>query len=112
MIYDVQISEQAEADLRGIYEYIAFELLSPETASGQLDRLEYHISKLDTLPRRFRTYDREPWHSRELRVMPVDHYVVFYIPDDASLTVTIIRVMYDGRNVDNELAQHTYIRKT
>ena len=31
MIYEVIITEQADADLRGIYEYIAFELLSPES---------------------------------------------------------------------------------
>lgn len=30
MIYDVVFTEKAEADLRGIYEYIAFELLEPE----------------------------------------------------------------------------------
>ena len=35
MMFDVQISEQADADLRGIYEYIAFELLSPQNAAGQ-----------------------------------------------------------------------------
>ena len=40
MIYDIVISYQAEIDLRGIFEYIAFELKSPENASGQLDRLE------------------------------------------------------------------------
>ena len=40
MIYDIVISAQAEIDLRGIFEYIAFELQAPENASGQLDRLE------------------------------------------------------------------------
>ena len=40
MIYDIVISDQAEIDLRGIFEYIAFELQAPENASGQLDRLE------------------------------------------------------------------------
>ena len=29
MMYDVQLSEQAEKDIRGIYEYIAFDLQSP-----------------------------------------------------------------------------------
>ena len=36
MIYEVEVSEQADSDLRGIFEYIAFELQSPENASGQL----------------------------------------------------------------------------
>ena len=30
MIYDIVISDQAEIDLRGIFEYIAFELQAPE----------------------------------------------------------------------------------
>lgn len=40
MIYDIVISYQTEIDLRGIFEYIAFELQTPENVSGQLDRLE------------------------------------------------------------------------
>ena len=46
MIYEVEVSEQADSDLRGIFEYIAFELQSPENASGQLDRLEEQILSL------------------------------------------------------------------
>ena len=43
MIFKVVISSQAEKDLRGIFEYIAFELLSPENATGQLERREKQI---------------------------------------------------------------------
>ena len=50
MIYEVEVSEQADSDLRGIFEYIAFELQSSENASGQLDRLEKQILGLDTMP--------------------------------------------------------------
>lgn len=49
MIYEVEVSEQADSDLRGIFEYIDFELQSPENASGQLDRLEEQILSLDTM---------------------------------------------------------------
>ena len=107
MIFDVQISEQADRDLRGIYEYIAFELLAPENAAGQLDRLESAISKLDYMPDKFRMYDREPWKSRGLRVFPVDNYFVFYIPNEETRIVTVIRVMYGGRDIDKELKRHT-----
>lgn len=108
MMFDVQISEQADSDLRGIFEYIAFELLAPENAAGQLDRLEEAISKLDHMPEKFRRYDREPWRSRGLRVFPVDNYLVFYIPDMETRIVTVIRVMYGGRDVDKELKRHTH----
>ena len=51
MIYEVVVSEQADRDLREIFEYIAFELQSPENAIGQLDRLEEQILSLDTMPK-------------------------------------------------------------
>ena len=84
MIYEVEVSEQADSDLRGIFEYIAFELQSPENASRQLDRLEEQILSLDTMPERYRKYEKAPWKSRGLRVLPVDNYVVLYIPDRLS----------------------------
>ena len=34
MSYKVTLTEQAEADLRSIFEYIAYKLLSPENAIG------------------------------------------------------------------------------
>ncbi len=75
MKYDVTFTEQAENDLRGIFEYIAFDLLSPENAAGQLDRIEEKILSLGEYPEKFRQYEREPWKSRNTRVVPVDNYV-------------------------------------
>ena len=103
MIFQVEISEQAENDLRQIYEYIAFELLAPENAEDQLNRLEKRIIGLSEMPKRFRLYEREPWRSRGLRVLPVDNYVVFYIPEEDKKIVMITRVMYAGRDIANEL---------
>lgn len=107
MAYDVVISNQAETDLRGIFEYIAFTLQERQTASEQLGRLEKSIKSLEQMPRRFRAYGKEPWHNRGLRIMPVDHYLVFYIPDDNRQSVSIVRVMYGGRDIDGQLERFT-----
>ena len=107
MIYEVEVSQQADSDLRGIFEYIAFELQSPQNASGQLDRLEEQILSLDTMPERYRKYEKEPWKSRGLRVLPVDNYVVLYIPDSDKKVVTILRVMYTRRDIDHQLNLYT-----
>ena len=106
MMYAVELSEQAELDLRGIFEYIAYELLSVQSAAGQLDRLEARISALDHHPKRYSLYDREPWRSRGLRTVPEDHYRVFYLTDDERAVVTVIRVMYAGRNADQQLNRY------
>jgi len=109
--YEVIISEQADQDLRGIFEYIAFEILSPDNAAGQLDRLEAAIEKLETFPEGHRLCEDEPWNSRNLRVIPVDNYVVFYIPDKDEMTVTVIRVIYSGRDMDAQLNRFTKYEK-
>ena len=103
MSYEVTLTPEAKHDLREIYGNIAVELQSKQNANGQLDRLEENILKLDEMPERFRVYDREPWRSRNLRVMPVDNYLVFYIPEHETKIVTVLRVMYGGRDIDAQL---------
>lgn len=107
MKYDVILTEQAETDLRGIFEYIAYDLLAPENAAGQLDRIENKILSLADYPEKFRLYEREPWKSRNTRVVPVDNFVIFYIPDNDKAVVTVIRIMYSGRDVDKQLDEFT-----
>ena len=99
MIYKIDITAQAKADLRGIYDYISIDLLSPQNAIGQLGRLEESIMGLKQMPMRFRKFETEPWYLKGLRIMPVDNFVVLYIPNEDTGVVTIIRVMYGGRDI-------------
>jgi len=104
--YNVEISEQAEIDIRGIYAYIAEDLQSPEYAEGQLERFEEAIYKLDKFPERFRSYDKEPWKSLGVRVLIVDNYVALYVIEEEKgkeKQVTVIRVMYSGRDIEAQL---------
>ncbi|MBL1056628.1 type II toxin-antitoxin system RelE/ParE family toxin [Ligilactobacillus agilis] len=101
----MKITAQADKDIRNIYEYIAYDLQSPKNASNQLERIEKCIMSLDHLPKRYRFYDREPWKTRGLRIVPIDNYCVFYFVDDDNLTVSIIRVMYSGRDIIAQLSQ-------
>lgn len=103
MNYSVTLTAQATSDLKDIFKYIAYDLQSPEIASGQLDRIEKAIFSLDTMPERFRVYDKPKWRERNLRIMSVDNYLVFYIPDHEKKMVSIMRVMYGGRDIDRQL---------
>ncbi|MDR0854020.1 MAG: type II toxin-antitoxin system RelE/ParE family toxin [Clostridiales Family XIII bacterium] len=107
MIFGVEISEQANNDLRGIFEYIIFQLNAPRNAASQIDRLEEQILSLDQCPERFHLYNKEPWKTRGLRIMPIDNYLVMYIADNQRQIVTVIRVMYGGRDVDAQLERYT-----
>ena len=87
MIFHVAYSAEARQDLRDIYEYIAYELLAPEAAAGQTERITKATRSLERMPLRHRLYEEEPWHSYGVRILPVDNYLVFYLPDETSATV-------------------------
>lgn len=103
--WKVAYTEQAENDLRGIYEYIAFSLLELEIAKRQAKRIMEAAAKLNEMPFRYRLYEKEPWHSQGLRVLPIDNYLVFYLPVEDKETVVIIRIMYGGRNIEEQLCK-------
>ena len=103
MIYSIVLTPQAKSDLVEIFRYIAVELQSTQNAEKQLTRLQNAIASLDQMPKRYRLYDRPKWKKRNLRIMPVDNYLVFYIPSHDDSTVTVLRVMYGGRDADKQL---------
>ena len=103
MNYKINLTPKAQSDLNEIFRYIAVDLQSIQNATGQLDRLENAISSLEQMPERYRVYDKEPWRSRNLRIMTVDNYLIFYVPNNEERTVTVIRIMYGGRDIDAQL---------
>ena len=105
MSWRVVYTAEARKDLRDIYEYIAYGLLAPETAAGQTRRILQAVRALDEMPLRYRRYEEEPWHSRGLRFFPVDHYLVFYLPETGQNTVNIIRILYGGRDIRQQLKE-------
>lgn len=106
MTYSVQITHQAEKDLRNIYEYIAYTLQSVQNAVAQLGRLKESIYSLNQLPERYRQYEKEPWHSLGWRIMPVDHYCVFCMPDHNRKVVTIIRILYGKMDMETVISNN------
>jgi len=105
MIWKVDYTEDAEQDLQDIYDFISGILLAPGIAENQTNRIMDAVDSLDHLPLRHRLYDYEPWNSKGLRFMPVDNYLIFYLPDTSQRTVAIIRIMYAGRNIEKHLSE-------
>ena len=103
MIWHIDYAEAARQDLRDILDYIANVLLEPVTAAGQVSHIMDAADSLENMPIRHGLYDKEPWRSRGLRIMPVDNYVVLYLPDESKNIVTIIRVMYGRRDIVSQL---------
>nr|WP_288975737.1 type II toxin-antitoxin system RelE/ParE family toxin [uncultured Shuttleworthia sp.] len=105
MNYRVEYTSEARQDMRDIYAYIAEKLMVPETAEGQVNRIMDAADELEEMPLRFSLYEFEPWRSQGLRFVPVDNYILFYLPREEMNTVYIVRIMYGGRDIRRQLKE-------
>ena len=103
MSWKINYSEQALEDLKSIYEYIAYELLVPDAAAKQVNRIMQSVKELDEMPMRYKVFEEEPWKSKQLRSYPVNNFVVFYLPKEETNTVYIVRIIYGGRDIEQQL---------
>ena len=103
MIYEVEVSEQADRDLREIFEYIAFELNEPGIAIAQARRIRDSIRRLDIFPARNKAVEWEPWHSIGMHQMSVDHFIVFYTVSDKDFSVNVLRIFYGRRDIQGHI---------
>lgn len=99
--YSIIYSPQAFLDLTELYEYIRFTLQVPKTAQKQVNRIKHAIRSLETMPMQYTLVNWEPWCSKGIRRISVDNYTVFYQVDENQMTVTVIRIFYSGRNIEN-----------
>lgn len=54
---------------------------------------------------RYRTYEEEPWQSQGLRYFPVKNYLIFYLPDESAGKVYVVRAIYGGRDISQQLEE-------
>ena len=99
--YGILITDEALNDMESIYEYIAEELLAPDTAMGQYNRIADAIETLDQMPERIKLMESEPEKTRGLRKLIVDNYAVFFIVEDDTVIVT--NVLYGASDIENRL---------
>lgn len=107
--YQIIYSPEALEDIRKIYSYIAYELRVPDTALNQVNRIRKEIRSLDLMPMRYSVVDWEPWKSMQMHKVPVDHYVIYYIVDIGLCTVTVIRIVYGGQNIEDSIKSESMI---
>ncbi len=105
MNWKIQYSASSREDLRWILEYIAYELLSPEYAARQVERIMKAVRSLENMPMRHSVYSEEPWKTKQVRFLPVDNYIIFYLPKDETNTVNIIRIIYGGRDIKRQIKE-------
>lgn len=102
--YSIIYSPKAKDDLKEIYSYIAFTLLVPDTAKKQVNKIRKTIRSLNFMPARNPIVDWEPWKSMGMHKIPIDNFIIFYTVNNINFVVTIIRIVYSGRDIANTIS--------
>ena len=103
--YTVVYAPQALEDLRDIASYLTFTFHAPDTAKRLTSRIRKQIRELDHLLARHPAVEWEPWHNINLRHVSVGNFVVFYRVEEAGQTVTVVRIVYGGRDLEQLFLQ-------
>ena len=96
---------QARQDLKNIYEYIANSLHAPDTARNMYWQIIQSARSLESMPERNLLYKEEPWHSQGVRFIPVKQYLLFYTVNNETHTVSIVRILYGGMDINHQLEE-------
>ena len=97
-MYDLQISDLADADLDAMVKYIAVELANAAAAIGFLDKLEgvYHFLK--TSPGIYPLCDDSRLRSKGYRKTVVGNYILIFRIEKSARKVHIVRFFYGGQD--------------
>ena len=97
--YKIKVNPKAIRELDSIYEYIANEIMAPENAKGQVDRIKKSILSLDTFPQSHQERNEGRYAGKGYRQLLIDNYIVIFRIDEPHQTVYIITIQYQGRNL-------------
>ena len=97
-MYKLQFLPVARDDLRGIAEYISAELGAPEAAMRLAEKIVSAADSLSDFPYAYPVYVPVRPTAFEYRKISVENYLVFYTVDEASKTVTVMRIIYARRD--------------
>ena len=64
-------------------------------------RIRKAARSLDALPGRHSVVDWEPWQSMGMHRFTVEDFLLFYLIDQSIRTVTLVRIVYGGRDLQN-----------
>jgi len=101
MIYDVQLIDESEDDLRNIYEYFAFKRKESRLARKIYKQIMDKLNSLEEMPFRYPVYQEEPWKSRGVRQVFAGSYCGFYFVTEN--IVKVFRIMYGGMDLSAAL---------
>ena len=103
--YSYQFACRARDDLDDIVGYIAIDLGNPPAATAFVDELVATIDRVCCFPEIGTPVVNEFLSRSDVRRQLVKNYIMYYVPDHAARVITVLRIVYGRRNLDEVLAE-------
>ena len=98
MSYQIRITATAERDMINASNHIEFVLKNPKAADDLLDEAERKISSLSDFPEKFKLIDDPVLASWGVRFVVINGYLAFYVIDEDTRQVIVIRFLFQKSN--------------
>ena len=98
MSYQIRITATAERDMINASNHIEFVLKNPKAADDLLDEAERKISSLSDFPEKFKLIDDPVLASWGVRFVVINGYLAFYVIDEDTKQVIVIRFLFQKSN--------------
>ena len=103
--FNYQLTEKAAADLDATVGYIAGELDNPQAAADFLEKLQKAIDEARMFPESGAPVENEYLPSTGIRKKLIGNYILYYLPQMSAKTITVLRILYGKRNIDEIIRQ-------
>ena len=103
MAYRLDITDQAHNDLAEIVHYIAQQLKNPAAAISLRNQIRGVYQNLMAHPEMYPFAKASRVAAKEIRIAPVENYVIAYVVDHGNQRVVIRDVFYGARDYLNLL---------
>lgn len=96
--YNVEVTQIAEQDYYKAEAYIKYELYNQKAAAGLAKKLHEAIKDLSFFQTKYPICNDDFLRVWEIRFVPVNNYLLFYIVREDEKTVYVLRFLYSRRD--------------
>lgn len=101
--YSYRFTEKAEQDFDEILRYIAVDLANPAAAQNLGRKMFEQIDMVRAFPDSGAPVDNEFLSDKTVRKLSVDNYIIYYKAYYEDKIISVIRIVYGKRNLDEIL---------
>lgn len=101
--YSYCFTEKAARDFDEILHYISVDLANPAAAQNFGRKLFEQLDMVRTFPDAGAIADNEFLSDKSLRKLSVDNYIIYYKAQHNEKSISVIRIIYGKRNLDEIL---------